>query len=99
MFSLKEIWKNRKFILEGIKNSVIRDDFIEDVAFKRNEICKSCDQYDTEGSNCALSGTQPCCAFCGCSLMFKTRSLSSDCPLDKWHAFMTEEEEEKLEKL
>jgi hypothetical protein len=26
MFSLKEIWKNRKKILEGIKNAVLRDE-------------------------------------------------------------------------
>ena len=42
-------------------------------------------------------GTGHCCNECGCSLAFKTRSLSSDCPLDKWKAFMTEEEEDKLD--
>ena len=41
-------------------------------------------------------GTQPCCAQCGCSLGFKLRSLSSSCPLDKWSAIMSEEEEDKL---
>ena len=36
---LKKIWKNRKEIYEGIKNSVIRDDYVEDVAAKRMAIC------------------------------------------------------------
>jgi len=46
-----------------------------------------------------VKGTAPCCNECGCSLGFKTRSLSSDCPLGKWEAIVTEEEEDKLEKL
>ena len=99
MFNLKEIWKNRSQIYEGIKNSVMRDDFVEDVSFKRNAICQSCEKYDPKGVKCALPGTQPCCGSCGCSLVFKTRSLSSDCPLDKWKALISEEQEQKLEKL
>ena len=99
MFSLKEIWKNRNQIYEGIKNSVMRDDFVEDVSFKRNEICMVCEKYDIKGINCAIPGTQPCCSSCGCSLAFKTRSLSSDCPLKKWKALISEDQEQKLEKL
>jgi hypothetical protein len=96
MFSLKEIWKNRKKILEGIKNSVLRDEFVEKVFNERLKICNSCDQ---KGDKCAVPGTQPCCGECGCSLGFKLRSLSSDCPLDKWKAVMTQEEEDKLNEL
>jgi hypothetical protein len=47
-----------------------------------------------------VPGTAPCCnekhGGCGCSLEFKTRSLSSDCPLNKWKAILTQEEEDKL---
>jgi hypothetical protein len=32
-------------------------------------------------------------------LAFKTRSLSSECPLGKWDAIATEDEEEQLENL
>jgi hypothetical protein len=32
-------------------------------------------------------------------LAFKTRSLSSDCPLNKWKAIITEEEEDALDNL
>lgn len=31
---------------------------------------------------------------CGCSLALKGRSLSSACPLSKWPAIMSEQEEE-----
>ena len=54
---------------------------------------------DVKGKECAMKGTQPCCAECGCSLNFKTRSLASECPLGKWDAIATIEEEDKLEEL
>jgi hypothetical protein len=94
--TLKTIWENKTKILEGIKNSIIRDEFVEDVAKMRNDICNNC---SSKGKKCAVKGTGPCCNECGCSLAFKTRSLSSDCPLDKWQAIVTEEEEEILDNL
>ena len=89
MLDLKKIWKNRKEIYEGLKNSVIRDNFVEDVAAKRMAICKECE----------VPGTQPCCGNCGCSLGFKTRALSTECPLGEWKALMTEKQEDKLGEL
>lgn len=94
--SLKQIWKNRKQILEGITNAVIRDEFVEDVARVRLEVC---DQCPSKGDDCVVIGTSPCCNECGCSLAFKTRSLSSECPLGKWQALTTEEHEDELDKL
>jgi hypothetical protein len=94
--TLKEIWKNRSKIVEGIKNSIIRDEFVEEVATLRHAICNEC---PSKGKKCAVKGTAPCCNECGCSLAFKTRSLSSDCPLGKWQAIATEEEEDKLDAL
>ena len=59
--------------------------------------CTRCNLYDESGKGCMVSGTQPCCderfGGCGCSLNFKTRSLSSECPLGKWKAELTEHEE------
>lgn len=99
MLDLKKIWKNRKEIYEGLKNSVIRDNFVEDVAAKRMIICKECPEIDSTGSKCEVSGTQPCCSECGCSLTFKTRALSTECPLGEWKALMTEKQEDKLGEL
>lgn len=96
---LKTIWKNKKEILEGIKNSIIRDDFVEQIATLRNEICDLC---ELKGNKCAVSGTGPCCNECGCSLSFKTRSLSSFCPHPdgpKWKKIMSEKEEDKINEL
>ncbi len=97
--NLKTIWKNRKQIFEGITNSIIRDDFVEDVASHRIEVCDRC---SLKGDKCSIPGTGPCCNACGCSLTFKTRSLSSECPHPegpKWKAIITEEEENKLDNL
>lgn len=96
---LTTIWKNRKQILEGIKNSIIRDEFVEEVAEQRILLCHTCPKKDVEGSTCLMPGTQPCCSLCGCSLSFKVRSLSSDCPAHKWKAVITEEDEDKLDNL
>jgi hypothetical protein len=96
MGKLGKIWENRKQIMEGVKNSIIRDAFVEKVAEERRKICDSCIRKDDEGTSCVVPGTQPCCNLCGCSLSFKLRSLSSECPDLRWHAVLTEEEEDKL---
>ena len=96
---LTTIWKNRKQILEGIKNSIIRDEFVEEVAEQRMLLCHTCPKKDIEGNTCLMPGTQPCCSLCGCSLSFKVRSLSSDCPAHKWKSVITEEDEDKLDNL
>jgi len=93
---IKTIINNFTQIVEGIINSIIDNDYVEHVAEERNAICFSCEDIDHEGKDCLAPGSQPCCSLCGCSLYFKTRSLSSECPAGKWKALMTEEEEEKL---
>jgi len=99
MKTLKTIWENRAKILEGVRNTILRDELVEDVAKMRRDICDTCEYLDTKGKDCAVKGTQPCCADCGCSLTFKTRSLSSECPQGKWDAITTEEEEDELDNL
>jgi radical SAM superfamily enzyme len=97
--SLKEIWKNRKQIVEGITNSVIRDEFVEEVSKLRIEICNACPNKDTVGKECVMPGSQPCCAICGCSLKFKTRALSTACPEKKWGSIVSEKKEDSLDNL
>jgi hypothetical protein len=82
--------------MEGIKNSIIRDKVVEEVAAKRKKICDPCVRKDIEGKSCLVPGTQPCCSLCGCSLQFKIRSLSSECPDKRWEALISEEDEDKL---
>lgn len=89
-------FKNTSKILEGIKNRIFKQDHIEAESELRFAICSKCSFFDNKGTKCLVPGTQPCCASCGCSLAFKTRSMSSECPQGKWPALMTEEEEDLL---
>jgi len=95
MSRIKEIWTNRKLIFQGIWNSIFRKRYIEKIAAERMAICYECDEFDVEGVDCAWKGTQPCCSECGCSLEYKTRSLSSSCPYEYWVALEEEEEDDE----
>lgn len=98
--SIIQIWKHKGQIMEGIKNNIFKREDVERVADARMEICTGCPIYDPSGEGCMVAGTAPCCnqdkGGCGCSLTFKTRSLSSSCPMGRWEAEMTQEEEDKL---
>jgi len=91
-----KIWENRKSILEGIKNNTFKSKHIEEIAETRNKICLSCTFHDLKGSKCEVKGTGPCCGSCGCSLKYKTRALSTECPQGKWGKLLTEEEEDNF---
>jgi RNase P subunit RPR2 len=86
-------------VYEGVKNNIWKKDYVEIIAGDRYSICKECDYLDIKGSHCAASGTQPCCANCGCSLAFKTRALSSSCPSGKWDAIMSDQDEKALNEI
>jgi hypothetical protein len=94
--NLIHIWKNKGKIAEGVANSIFKKEHIEEIANERLQTCMSCEHIDKTGSKCAVPGTQPCCALCGCSLAFKTRSLSSKCDIDNWSAAVTQEEEDLI---
>lgn len=95
-----QLWKSKGQILEGITNSIFKREDVEAIAHHRMLICTKCKLYDEEGVGCMVPNTQPCCnenlGGCGCSLSLKTRALSSECPLGKWKAELTEEEEDLL---
>ena len=81
-------------------NSVFKKEDVEEIAEHRMEICRKCPLFTLEDGGCVMPGTTPCCderqGGCGCSLSLKTRSLSSECPLKKWDAELTEYEEDIL---
>ena len=95
-----QIWKAKGQILEGVKNSVFKKEHVEEIAEARMSICYFCDLYTEDDKGCMVVGTSPCCnqdkGGCGCSLGFKTRSLSADCPMGHWKAELTQEEEDAL---
>lgn len=94
MSRIKTLWNNKWKIMEGVMNDIFKKEHVELIAAKRLDICKTCDELDTTGKTCMVPGTQPCCGLCGCSLEFKTRSLSSKCDMGKWIAEVSEEDED-----
>jgi len=96
MGNLKDIWKNKKLIIEGMKNSIIKKEVVEEVAAERMKICDECPHKDTKGDSCFIPKTQPCCSLCGCTLHFKLRSLSASCDDKRWDALISQEEEDEL---
>jgi hypothetical protein len=87
---------NVKQIAEGVKNKIFKNEDVEAIARLRWQKCIMCPSLDDDGSKCAVNGTQPCCADCGCSLGLKLRALSSDCPKGKWKAVMDPASEKML---
>jgi hypothetical protein len=94
------VWKNKGQILEGVTNSIFKKEDVEQIAQQRMQICEKCALLDVQGDGCMVGGTAPCCneklGGCGCSLTFKTRSLSSECPKGYWLAEVTQEEEDVI---
>jgi|TARA_R100001460_G_scaffold12691_11_gene28985 hypothetical protein len=89
-------FKNLDQIAEGLSNNVFKKEHVEAVATDRFQVCVSCSLFDAFGKDCLAPGTQPCCSDCGCSLAFKVRSLSSECPKGFWKAYVDEETEIKI---
>jgi len=62
-----------KPILQGIKNSILKEEKIEQLSQERMAICNSCSYK--KGNRCGI---------CGCFLQFKTRQSIQNCPVGKW---------------
>jgi uncharacterized paraquat-inducible protein A len=62
-----------KPILEGIKNSITKNENIEQLSQDRMAICNSCP--NKKGNRCGI---------CGCFLYLKTRQSIQTCPIGKW---------------
>lgn len=91
-----DVFKNIDKIAAGIKNNIFKKEHIEAVATSRFQVCINCSLFDAKGTDCLVPGTQPCCSDCGCSLAFKVRSLSSECPKSYWNSLVSEETEELI---
>jgi len=85
-------------IAEGVKNKIFKKEHVEEIANIRWLDCSTCEHLDTVGDSCAVKSTRPCCGKCGCSIGFKIRSLSSDCPVGKWSAVTDKESAIEIKK-
>lgn len=91
--NILDVWKNKKKILEGIKNKIFTNDTIEEISKERLSFCNSpCEHLDKEGTSCVVKLTAPCCGLCGCSLELASRSLNYTCKAGKWPTYISDDE-------
>lgn len=72
-------WKN---VLFPAKN---KKALIEAEASQRLQICRGC-PFNSKSGNYTGVRKDEHCTRCGCTLVAKTRSLASECPIGKWKA-------------
>ena len=86
-------------IYEGWRNNLIPPEKLKDkiveVSNERITICNSCKHHS---KNHKTVRPDAHCVSCGCTLSAKTKCLSCSCPIKKWEAVLTSEEEKNYEK-
>lgn len=90
-----------KGILEGTWNSIFVKEEIEKVAKERQVICAGCSMNSDHQKRFNKYKTfRPDyhCVSCGCNIIMKTRAMAEWCPLGKWNAQMSQEEEYEITK-
>jgi hypothetical protein len=93
--------QNLKNILTGAYNSIFIQEEIEKVAKEREKICSDC---EWQSENSKLRGYKTFrpdvyCTDCKCNIHMKTRVLSEQCPMKKWLAEVTDEEDDKIQEM
>lgn len=101
MISLKDIWQSRKAILEGIKNTVFPNESVERIAEYRLSVCATCNYHSNNAKSRGYitSRLDVHCTYCSCPLATKARALSKGCPINKWTAVLTADQQSRLDSI
>jgi len=83
-----EGWRNRLFPKEELK------DIIAQTTEERMKICDNCPKHSKFHSTPLRPDAH--CTECECTLLAKLACLSCRCPLGKWEAIITEQEQNKI---
>lgn len=95
---------NLSNVYEGWRNKLIPPAYLKEVidntVAERMEICKQCEHYseNAKGRGYNTIRRDIHCTNCGCTLSAKTACLSCECPLQKWMAALSYNEQQELEK-
>jgi hypothetical protein len=82
-----EGWRNNLFPPERLAQ------LIETTSGTRMDICNSCEFHSKNHKSIRPDAH---CTNCGCTLAAKTKCLSCECPLSKWKAILTQEQEKEI---
>ena len=89
-----------KQIIEGWRNNIMPPENIKDliglVSEERLSICNLGTEHSSNKENYKSIRPDAHCTNCGCTLSAKTKCLSCKCPLNKWDAVLSPEQEEKF---
>ncbi len=84
-------------IYEGWRNKLLPPKelkaLIEKTSQERLEMCAKCPHHSSLHKTIRPDEH---CTYCGCTLSAKTRCLSCKCPIDKWEALVTPEQEDEM---
>ena len=87
-----EGWRNNLLPPKELKNKIV------ETSRERLAICKGCEYHSHNRKNYKTIRPDAHCTHCGCTLAAKTKCLSCACPLEKWLALVTPDEEEEMTK-
>lgn len=71
---------------------------IKEAREARLAICNACELHSKNKKGYKSSRPDEHCTECGCTLSAKTSCLSCECPLKKWIAVMTDEQEDEIDR-
>ena len=96
------MYKNLKInvgqIYEGWKNKLLPDaDMVEQIDLVGAERMAICEECPNHSKNHKTVRPDAHCVSCGCTLSAKTKCLSCDCPIFKWKAVLTDEQQDLIE--
>ena len=85
-------------IYEGWKNKLLPDaDMVEQIELVSAERMAICDACPNHSNNHKHVRPDAHCVSCGCTLSAKTKCLSCECPIHKWLAVLSDEQQDIIE--
>lgn len=92
MSQIYEGWRNNLLPPKELKK------LIKETSSQRLEICQGCEHHSDNKRNYKTIRLDKHCTYCGCTLAAKTKCLSCACPIKKWEALVTADQEEQMKK-
>jgi predicted Zn-ribbon and HTH transcriptional regulator len=95
---------NLSKIYEGWRNNLVPPAYLKEVidttVTDRMNICRECEHYSENAKNRGYKTVRRDihCTNCGCTLSAKSACLSCECPLQKWMAVLSYNDQQELEK-
>ena len=91
LMQIYEGWKNHLLPKESLKEKII------EISSERISICNACVHHSDNKPGYKSNRPDKHCTNCGCTLSAKTKCLSCSCPINKWEAIITRQQEDIID--